>query len=70
MRSTKAAMLAGACLLCLAGPAWAVDSGLEFQVNPVAPGGGAMLLYPGGQYLRVVPSLRHPSEAPVPRGSS
>lgn len=63
-------MLAGACLLCLAGPAWAVDSGLEFQVNPVAPGGGEMLLYPGGQYLRVVPSLRHPSEAPVPRGTS
>jgi outer membrane protein OmpA-like peptidoglycan-associated protein len=70
MRSTTAAMLAGACLFCLAQPALAVDSGLEFQVNPIGPGGGELLMYPGGQYLRVVPSLRHPAEAPVPRGTS
>ncbi len=57
---------------CAATPAAAqsVNSGLEIQVNPVAAGGGALLLYPGGQYLRRVPSLRHPAEAPASRGGA
>ncbi len=57
---------------CATTPAAAqsVNSGLEIQVNPVAAGGGALLLYPGGQYLRRVPSLRHPAEAPFSRGGA
>jgi outer membrane protein OmpA-like peptidoglycan-associated protein len=50
--------------------AQAVNSGLEIQVNPIGPGGGELLLYPGGQFLRVVPGLRHPAEAPAIRGAS
>lgn len=69
MRSITLAALAG--LICLApmAQAQAVDSGLEIQVNPVAPGGGALLLYPGGQFMRMVPaSLLPASLAPAPRG--
>jgi outer membrane protein OmpA-like peptidoglycan-associated protein len=38
-----------------------VDSGTEVRVNPVA-GGGGVLLYPGGQYSRYVPTLLYPGE--------
>jgi outer membrane protein OmpA-like peptidoglycan-associated protein len=38
-----------------------VASGNEVTVNPV-PGGGGMLLYPGGEYLRYVPSALQPGE--------
>src|SRR5436190_14406544 len=71
MRSIPVAALAGICLCCLLPMAQAqgIDSGLEFQVNPVAPGGGTLLLYPGGQYMRLVPALRHPAEAPLRRGA-
>ena len=51
-----------------------MDSGLEVQVNPVSAAGGT-LLYPGGQYLRVVPvpapagRYRRPHRpAPAPQG--
>jgi outer membrane protein OmpA-like peptidoglycan-associated protein len=72
MRSIPVAVLAGACLSCLAVTAEAqgIDSGLEIQVNPVPPGGGVTLLYPGGQYMRVVPPLLPASLAPVPRGAA
>jgi outer membrane protein OmpA-like peptidoglycan-associated protein len=72
MRSIPVAALAGFCLCCLLPMAQAqgIDSGLEFQVNPVAPGGGTLLLYPGGQYMRLVPALRPPSEAPAQRGGA
>jgi len=48
--------------------AQAVSTGLEVQVNPIPPGGRDLLLYPGGQYLRLVPPLLHPAEAPAIRG--
>ncbi len=74
MRVSSFAVLPGLALasaLALApAPAQAVNSGLEIQVNPIGPGGGELLLYPGGQYLRVVPRLRHPAEAPAIRGGS
>jgi outer membrane protein OmpA-like peptidoglycan-associated protein len=49
--------------------AWAqdVDSGTEVSVNPVA-GGGGVLLYPGGQYMRVVHPLLQPGEKPADLG--
>jgi outer membrane protein OmpA-like peptidoglycan-associated protein len=65
MRSTQAALLASfAVLASTAGlaPAWAqVATGLEVSVNPVA-GAGQTLLYPGGQYARVVNPLRQPGQ--------
>src|SRR5689334_12014093 len=72
MRSTPVAVLAGACLICLAATAeaQAVNSGLEIQVNPMAAGGSVMLLYPGGQYMRMVPALLPASLAPTPRGGA
>jgi len=39
-----------------------VDTGLEVRVNPVPPRGGGVLLYPGGEYSRQVPSLLYPGE--------
>jgi outer membrane protein OmpA-like peptidoglycan-associated protein len=39
-----------------------VDSGLEVRVNPLPPRGGGVLLYPGGEYSRMVPSLLYPGE--------
>ena len=70
--------LAVAVLVGLAVPgtalAQSVENGQEVRVNPIAPGGG-MLLYPGGEYSRTVPSLLYPGERsgpiqlhmPVPR---
>jgi outer membrane protein OmpA-like peptidoglycan-associated protein len=55
--------LAVAAVFGLTGAAFAqgVDTGLEVRVNPVAPGGG-VLLYPGGEYSRVVSPLLYPGE--------
>ena len=39
-----------------------VDSGLEVRVNPLPPRGGGILLYPGGEYSRMVPALLYPGE--------
>lgn len=62
MRHIKLALLASA---WLAWPGMAmsqtVDRGNEVIVNPVMPGGGA-LLYPGGQYLRMVHPLLEPGQ--------
>jgi outer membrane protein OmpA-like peptidoglycan-associated protein len=68
MRSSFSAALAVLCLALsgLAGKAWAIDSGLEVQVHPIPPGRGEVLLYPGGEYMRVVPNLRQPGEATGP----
>lgn len=65
MRSVPLAALA---VLCLAGsvPAWAVDSGLEVRVYPISATGRDVLLYPGGQFMRVVPTLRQPGETGAP----
>jgi outer membrane protein OmpA-like peptidoglycan-associated protein len=69
MRLTQAALL-GCVWAAFAGPgapaAWAqVASGYEVQVNPVAVGGG-VLLYPGGEYARVVPQLKQPGDTGRP----
>jgi outer membrane protein OmpA-like peptidoglycan-associated protein len=45
------------------GLAQEMDSGGEVRVNPLPPG-GEVLLYPGGQYSRVVPPLLYPGEKP------
>jgi outer membrane protein OmpA-like peptidoglycan-associated protein len=62
-------LLAVAAIVGLAVPgtalAQSVENGQEVRVNPVAPGGG-MLLYPGGEYSRSVPSLLYPGERPGP----
>jgi len=63
MRSLPLAALA---LCCLAAPALAVDSGLEVKVYPVSASGREVLLYPGGQYMRVVPALREPGDTGAP----
>jgi outer membrane protein OmpA-like peptidoglycan-associated protein len=63
MRSLPLAALA---VFSLAVPAWAVDLGAEVQVNPVSASGREMLLYPGGQYMRLVPALRQPGDKGAP----
>jgi outer membrane protein OmpA-like peptidoglycan-associated protein len=61
---TASTLVLGACLWLAsvgAGMAQGVDSGTEVRVNPVA-GGGGVLLYPGGQYSRYVPTLLYPGQ--------
>jgi len=41
--------------------AQSIDNGTEVRVNPVA-GSGNVLLYPGGEYMRVVPQLLEPGQ--------
>lgn len=61
MRHLKLALLAGA---WLAWPGLAlgqnVDRGTDVAVNPAAGGKSGVLLYPGGQYMRVVHPLLEP----------
>ncbi|HKQ45188.1 MAG TPA: OmpA family protein [Rhizomicrobium sp.] len=65
-----ASHLAVAIAFGLAAPAtaWAqvVETGAEVRVNPVASRGGGVLLYPGGEYSRIVPSLLYPGERSGP----
>jgi outer membrane protein OmpA-like peptidoglycan-associated protein len=58
--------LATLAVLSLATPSWAVDLGSEVQVSPISASGRGMLLYPGGQYMRLVPSLREPGDRGAP----
>jgi outer membrane protein OmpA-like peptidoglycan-associated protein len=60
MRHLKLALLASA-WLAWPGIALSQTVGNDVTVNPVARGGGT-LLYPGGQYLRVVHPLLQPGE--------
>ena len=64
MRLSSTLVVAAALGLAAMGAAHAqgVDSGLEVRVNPLPPGGGGVLLYPGGEYSRVVPPLLYPGE--------
>jgi outer membrane protein OmpA-like peptidoglycan-associated protein len=59
--------LAVAAILGFAGAALAqpVANFEEVQVYPLRPGGG-VLLYPGGEYSRSVPSLLYPGESSAP----
>jgi len=63
MRLTSLSAIAAGYLLALTGACLAqgVVSGQEIQVNPLPPGGG-VLLYPGGEYSRMVPPLLTPGE--------
>jgi outer membrane protein OmpA-like peptidoglycan-associated protein len=68
MRLTSTLAVAALLGLAATGPAFAqnVDTGLEVRVNPVPSRGGGVLLYPGGEYSRVVPSLLYPGESGGP----
>ncbi len=46
----------------VAGAAQGIDNGTEVRVNPVAGGPSSVLLYPGGEYMRVVPPLLQPGQ--------
>ncbi|HUE63696.1 MAG TPA: OmpA family protein [Rhizomicrobium sp.] len=63
MRFTSLSAIAAGFLLAFtsAGLAQGVVTGQEIQVNPLPPGGG-VLLYPGGEYSRIVPPLLNPGE--------
>jgi len=62
MRLSSTLVVAAALGLMGAAHAQGVDSGLEVRVNPLPPGGGGVLLYPGGEYSRVMPPLLYPGE--------
>jgi len=61
MRLTSLSAIAAGFLLATtaASLAQATWTGQEVQVNPLPPGGG-VLLYPGGEYSRMVPPLLYP----------
>jgi outer membrane protein OmpA-like peptidoglycan-associated protein len=63
MRFTSLSAIAAGFLLAFtsASLAQSVVTGQEIQVNPLPPGGG-VLLYPGGEYSRMVPPLLYPGE--------
>jgi outer membrane protein OmpA-like peptidoglycan-associated protein len=63
MRFSLCVFLAG--LLAAGTASAAVQTGNEISVNPLATGNGT-LLYPGGQYMRVVHPLLQPGEKPGP----
>ena len=63
MRLKTAALLASAWLASSGVALGQTGMGSEVTVNPVPPGGG-MLLYPGGQYMRLVPPLLEPGQNP------
>jgi outer membrane protein OmpA-like peptidoglycan-associated protein len=63
MRLTSLLAIAAGFSLALTGASLAqgVITGQEVQVNPLPPGGG-VLLYPGGEYSRMVPPLLYPGD--------
>jgi outer membrane protein OmpA-like peptidoglycan-associated protein len=63
MRFTSLSAIAAGFLLAhtSASLAQGVVTGQEVQVNPLPPGGG-VLLYPGGEYSRMVPPLLYPGD--------
>ena len=63
MRLTSLSAIAAGFLLAHTGACFAqsVVTGQEIQVNPLPPGGG-VLLYPGGEYSRMVPPLLYPGD--------
>jgi len=64
MRLTSTLAVTALLGLAAIAPALAQDvgTGLEVRVNPVPSRGGGVLLYPGGEYSRLVPSLLYPGE--------
>ncbi|HWC62552.1 MAG TPA: OmpA family protein [Rhizomicrobium sp.] len=64
MRAVILTELLGLSALIASGPAWAgLPDGDEVSVNPLPASGGNTLLYPGGQYMRVVKPLLQPGES-------
>jgi len=62
MRLTSLSAIVAGFSLALTGASLAqVVTGQEVQVNPLPPGGG-VLLYPGGEYSRIVPPLLNPGD--------
>ena len=61
----KSAALSTCAWLASAGLAFgqSVDSGTEVTVNPIMGGSNGVLLYPGGQYMRVVHPALQPGES-------
>ena len=62
MRLKTAALLASAWLASSGAALAQTAMGNEVTVNPILSRGG-MVLYPGGQYMRVVPPLREPGQS-------
>ena len=63
MRLRSAALLTGAWLMGVGlAHGQSVDRGTEVTVNPVIGGGNGVLLYPGGQYMRVIHPALQPGE--------
>src|SRR6186997_624578 len=67
MRLTPLLAVAALLGLAAAAPAFAqnVNTGLEVSVSSVAPRGG-VLLYPGGEYSRSMPTLLYPGQRSGP----
>jgi outer membrane protein OmpA-like peptidoglycan-associated protein len=63
MRLTSLSAIAAGFVLATTSASLAQDvvTGREVQVNPLPPGGG-VLLYPGGEYSRMVPPLLYPGD--------
>ncbi len=68
MRFSSTTLAVAGLWLALSGASLAqpVDNSLEVRVNPLPPGGGRALLYPGGEYSRSVPQLLYPGERSGP----
>jgi outer membrane protein OmpA-like peptidoglycan-associated protein len=65
MRFSTSVFLAGLFAAASSAAMAEVQTGNEVSVNPI-PAGGGVLLYPGGQYMRVVHPLLQPGEKPGP----
>lgn len=65
MRLTSSLAVAAIFGFACAAQAQPVANFQEVTVNPLRPGGG-VLLYPGGEYSRSVPSLLYPGESSAP----
>lgn len=68
MRFSSTILAAAGLLLASSGGAFAqpLDNNMEVRVNPVPPGTGQTLLYPGGEFSRSVPQLLYPGERSGP----
>ena len=64
MRLSCSFLAVGGMWLVMSGVALAqpLDNNSEVRVNPLPPGPGRTLLYPGGEYSRSVPQLLYPGE--------
>jgi outer membrane protein OmpA-like peptidoglycan-associated protein len=68
MRLSCSFLAVGGMWLVISGVAVAqpLDNNSEVRVNPLPPGAGRTLLYPGGEYSRSLPPLLYPGERSGP----